>query len=243
MMRSTDGGVTWQTDQQLTTLMNDGFRGVLNDPGDGVRVMPQPTLIAFDPQNPNTIVAGGRQSGVFLSGDGGRNWSLLTDPHTPGTSGIPHLPQPAFAHFDHDKPGFIRIYLGTGRGVWRVDIPVADVRITKTDLPDPAFAGESLTYSITVFNNGPSAASGITVRDALPSGVTYAGGPAFCSATPDGTLTCSPVKNRLSFAQSFAFDHRSASQLSAHHRAVSGGTATVSHTAIHRYLLWLGRSA
>ena len=190
MMRSTDGGVTWQTDQGLTTLMNDGFRGVLNDPGDGIRVMPQPTLIAFDPQNPNIIVAGGRQSGVFLSGDGGRNWSLLTDPHTPGTSGIPHLPQPAFAHFDHDKAGFVRIYLGTGRGVWRVDIPLADVRITKSDLPDPAFAGESLTYSITVANNGPTAASGVTVRDALPSGVTYASGPAFCSATPGGTLTC-----------------------------------------------------
>jgi uncharacterized repeat protein (TIGR01451 family) len=190
MMRSTDGGVTWQTDQGLTTLMNDGFLGVLNDPGDGIRVMPQPTLIAFDPQNPNIIVAGGRQSGVFLSGDGGRNWSLLTDPHTPGTSGIPHLPQPAFAHFDHDKPGFVRIYLGTGRGVWRVEVPLANVRITKSDLPDPAFAGESLTYSITVVNDGPSAASGVTVRDALPPGVTYAGGPGFCSATPSGVLTC-----------------------------------------------------
>jgi uncharacterized repeat protein (TIGR01451 family) len=190
MMRSTDGGVTWQTDQGLTSLMNDGFRGVLNDPGDGIRVMPQPTLIAFDPQNPDIIVAGGRQSGVFLSGDGGRNWSLLTDPHTPGTSGIPHLPQPAFAHFDHDKPGFVRIYLGTGRGVWRVDVPLADVRITKTDLPDPAFAGESLTYGITVVNNGPSAASGVTVRDALPAGVNYSAGPAFCDVSPGGTLTC-----------------------------------------------------
>jgi uncharacterized repeat protein (TIGR01451 family) len=190
MMGSIDGGVTWQTDQQLTLLMNDGFRGVLNDPGDGIRVMPQPTLIAFDPQNPNIIVAGGRQSGVFLSGDGGRNWSLVTDPHTSGISGIPHLPQPAFAHFDHDKPGFVRIYLGTGRGVWRLDVPVADVRITKSDLTDPAFAGESLTYSITVQNDGPSVASNVNVRDLLPAGVTYASGPNFCSATPAGTLSC-----------------------------------------------------
>jgi uncharacterized repeat protein (TIGR01451 family) len=190
MMRSTDGGVTWETDQRLTTLMNDGFRGVLNNSGDGIRVMPQPSLIAFDPQNPNIIIAGGRQSGVFLSDDGGRNWSLLTDPHTPGISGIPHLPQPAFAHFDHDRLGFVRIYLGTGRGVWRIDIPLADVRITKTDLPDPAFAGESLTYSITVANNGFSAASGVAVRDALPAGVSYSSGPQFCSEATTGNLTC-----------------------------------------------------
>ena len=190
MMRSTDGGLNWQTDQGLTALMNSGFRGVLNDPGDGIRVMPQPTLIAFDPHNPNIIVAGGRQSGVFLSSDGGESWSLLTDPHTPGTSGIPHLPQPAFAHFDHDKPGFVRIYLGTGRGVWRVDLPVADVRISKIDSPDPAFAGESLTYTMTVTNDGPTAASGVTVRDRLPAGVTYASGPAFCNEPHTGTLIC-----------------------------------------------------
>ena len=190
MMSSTDGGINWQTDHELTALMNDGFRGVLNDPGDGIRVIPQPTLIAFDPQNPNIIVAGGRQSGVFLTSDGGESWSLLTDPHTPGTSGIPHLPQPAFAHFDHDRPGFVRIYLGTGRGVWRVDVPVTDVRITKTDSVDPAFAGESLTYTINVKNFGPSAASGVTVGDRLPTGLTYANGPAFCSASANGALIC-----------------------------------------------------
>jgi uncharacterized repeat protein (TIGR01451 family) len=190
MMRSTDGGMNWETDVALTSLMNDGFRGVLNNPGDGIRVIPQPSLIVFDPTNPNIIVAGGRQSGVFLTSDGGQTWSLLTDPHAPGTSGIPHLPQPAFAHFDHDKPGFVRIYLGTGRGIWRVDLPVTDVRITKTDSNDPAFAGESLTYTINVNNLGPSTASGVVVRDRLPEGVTYASGPAFCNEAPVRTLTC-----------------------------------------------------
>ncbi|MBI3608409.1 MAG: DUF11 domain-containing protein, partial [Nitrospirae bacterium] len=54
----------------------------------------------------------------------------------------------------------------------------ADLSITKTDAPDPVLAGQNLTYTITVANAGPSAATGVTVTDTLPAGVT------FVSATP-----------------------------------------------------------
>ncbi|MCC7362611.1 MAG: DUF11 domain-containing protein [Anaerolineales bacterium] len=48
----------------------------------------------------------------------------------------------------------------------------ADLAITKGDAPDPVIAGELLTYTLTVVNNGPTAASAVTVTDQLPAGVT-----------------------------------------------------------------------
>jgi uncharacterized repeat protein (TIGR01451 family) len=54
-----------------------------------------------------------------------------------------------------------------------------DLSITKTDSPDPVEAGNNLTYSVTVNNNGPEAATGVQVTDPLPAGVD------FVSATPD----------------------------------------------------------
>jgi uncharacterized repeat protein (TIGR01451 family) len=69
---------------------------------------------------------------------------------------------------------------------------VADISITKADTPDPVTLGSSLTYTLTVTNNGPDPSTGSTVIDVLPPGVT------FVSATPSqgsclevaGTITC-----------------------------------------------------
>ena len=53
--------------------------------------------------------------------DGGLNWSLDHRPYTSNTSGIPHLPRPFFAEFDHEPAGTTKIFVGTqGRGVWRI---------------------------------------------------------------------------------------------------------------------------
>ncbi|HWP33381.1 MAG TPA: hypothetical protein VNL97_06500 [Solirubrobacterales bacterium] len=48
-----------------------------------------------------------------------------------------------------------------------------DLRITKTDSPDPVNVGSTLTYTIQVQNLGPDAASGVTVTDQLPKGVDF----------------------------------------------------------------------
>lgn len=64
-------------------------------------------------------------------------------------------------------------------------IASADLLITKTGDAN-AVAGTQLTYQVSVDNLGPSRASGVTVTDQLPSGVT------FVSATPDvGSFTVS----------------------------------------------------
>ena len=62
------------------------------------------------------------------------------------------------------------VYLGLG--------PPADLALTKAASPDPVLAGNKLTYTLTITNSGPSAATGVTLIDTLPAGVT------FVSSTP-----------------------------------------------------------
>ena len=49
----------------------------------------------------------------------------------------------------------------------------ADVAVSLTDSPDPVIAGNNLSYSITVTNNGPSAAASVALSDTLPAGTTF----------------------------------------------------------------------
>src|SRR4030095_12101986 len=50
---------------------------------------------------------------------------------------------------------------------------VSDLSLTKTDSPDPVTAGNNLTYTITVTNNGPDTASNASWSDLLPPGTTF----------------------------------------------------------------------
>jgi hypothetical protein len=133
MVLSDDGGATWEPLPELDDLMTGGgdfkYR-VKMDPW-GNPGFSQPTLVAFDEEDPNILAAGAWHAGVFLSTDGGEDWVLVTDPDSTSST-PPNLPQPRFAYFDHDESGGTEIdmYVGTrGRGVWRVTFqqpPVAD---------------------------------------------------------------------------------------------------------------------
>lgn len=67
--------------------------------------------------------------------------------------------------------------------------PAADLSVTKSDSPDPVNVGDNLTYTITVTNNGPNNATGITVTDTLPAAVTFVSASAGCTHSA-GTVTC-----------------------------------------------------
>lgn len=126
MIYSRDGGVTWKSDTPLDDLMTGG--GVFNYQNQrgptawqAFSGYPQPTLVAFHPSNPDIIVAGGADSGVFLSTEGGSYWALLTDPINSGVSGIPHVSRPRFAYFDDEPTEQVNVVVGTqGRGMWRL---------------------------------------------------------------------------------------------------------------------------
>ena len=53
----------------------------------------------------------------------------------------------------------------------QVDPASADLAVGLAAVPNPVVIGSTLTYTVSVVNNGPSDASGVTVTNALPAGV------------------------------------------------------------------------
>jgi len=67
-----------------------------------------------------------------------------------------------------------------------------DMEIVKSASSDPAVAGEPLTYTLTITNNGPFTGTGVLVTDTLPAGVTFVTAIAAqgdCNES-SGTVTC-----------------------------------------------------
>ena len=73
--------------------------------------------------------------------------------------------------------------------------PPADLALTLADSPDPATFHGTLTYTATIANGGPTAATGVTLVAALPAGANFlSASGATCTrqgqGKSDGTLTC-----------------------------------------------------
>ena len=115
MLRSTDGGTNWVPDAALDALMtgNGTFRAQPFTLG-----YVQPTLVAFDPNNSNILLAGAADAGIFLSQNNGSTWTTLTN--NSGGLANPIIPRPNWAYFDRECSQE-NIYIGTqGRGAWHL---------------------------------------------------------------------------------------------------------------------------
>ncbi len=67
-----------------------------------------------------------------------------------------------------------------------------DLKLTMTDAPDPVRPGANLVYTVTVTNQGPAAASGVTLSDKLPANVSFVSAvPAQGTCSGTSTVTCS----------------------------------------------------
>ncbi len=110
--------------------------------------------------------------------------------------------------------------------------PQADLAVTKTDAPDPVIAGNNVTYTISLTNNGASDARTVSLSDALPVGTTFVsateiGGPAFAMTTPavGGTGTFTATNSTLAAGASATFT------LVAHVNASAASGSLISNTA------------
>jgi uncharacterized repeat protein (TIGR01451 family) len=69
--------------------------------------------------------------------------------------------------------GVTAIAAGTFHSLALVVPSGADLSITKSGAPNPVVSGNRLTYTLTVTNNGPQGATGVTVTDALPASLHF----------------------------------------------------------------------
>jgi uncharacterized repeat protein (TIGR01451 family) len=106
---------------------------------------------------------------VYLGGD----FNQIGGPFNPDGTQISADGRPRFASFTDP------------------DLQSADLGVSVSDLPDPVDLGQPLTYTATVSNAGPNPASGVTLVDPLPSGVTFSSaGPGCSYDTGTRTVAC-----------------------------------------------------
>ncbi|HEX2340351.1 MAG TPA: FG-GAP-like repeat-containing protein, partial [Vicinamibacterales bacterium] len=79
--------------------------------------------------------------------------------------------------------------------------PSANLRVATTDAPDPVTLNGELVYTVTVTNDGPSPATGVSLTQTLGAGVTFlSSSPMACDVTAQGALC--PIGSLASGASS-----------------------------------------
>ncbi|MGH9179297.1 MAG: hypothetical protein ACRD0N_12185 [Acidimicrobiales bacterium] len=159
----TDGTAVYHTPDAGTTWQD--ITGNLDEIAAG-----QMWSLAFVPANGFDAVVVGSSTGVYTT----QSQSFGTW----GGFGNANLPNTMAIDLRYDPDDDVLMVSEMGRGVRLLEnasqqFPEVDLRITKTDAPDPVMAGEELFYTITVTNDGPDTAFDTVVVDDLPDEVTY----------------------------------------------------------------------
>jgi choice-of-anchor B domain-containing protein len=94
----------------------------------------------------------------------------------------------AWSNYPYFDSGVV-VLNGMGEGLFVLRPRIADLSVTQSDDPDPAGAGQPVTYTLTVDNVGPGDATGVTVTDTLPAGATLVSASEGCAAA-GGVVTC-----------------------------------------------------
>jgi len=124
---STDGGITWTDDNNLTDLVTQS--GTFKFRSDAFT---QISNIAFDPDVHGRILVGTVQAGIFSSCDNGGSWSKVS-----GSEVIPYVSSFYFLGNDHI------VASSYGRGLWKLSLPACP---TLTLPPHDFQYGEPLIY-------------------------------------------------------------------------------------------------
>ncbi len=160
-------GTAGQPLTYTVTVANSG-------PNDAPAVTVTDTL----PAGVSAVSASGSQGTAALNGST-VSWSAgtvksgaratLTLTLTPGSAGTLTNQATVSAGVSDPNPANNSSSLSTTVGSAPI---LADLAVAQTASPNPAVVGQSLTYTVTVTNHGPSDASGVTVTDTLPAGVS-----------------------------------------------------------------------
>ena len=140
---------------------------------------------------------------VEVSANGGTSWTTLENfTNINGVnSGSRSFDITTYAAADTQVRFRVNANYGGGNEEFLVDYVEIDyiivltgteISITQTDTPDPVNVANPLSYSLTVTNNGPDDATGVTVTDIIPAGTTFQSASATqgtCSEI-SGTVTC-----------------------------------------------------
>jgi uncharacterized repeat protein (TIGR01451 family) len=146
---------------------------------------------------------------VFASGGGlGAPAGLVFGPD--GNLYVSSINTDQVLRYDGLTGAFLDVFASGGGLTWPFGLtfaPLADLSVVQTATPDPAVAGEPLTYVLTVANAGPDTAVGVGVTVTLPAQAVYIADTAGCSdPDPGNRLFC--VLDPIPAGAQFAFQVR-----------------------------------